>query len=287
MNYHELLKKAGQDLIAAGKEERDARQLLLYLKKWSVADYLKYGVAEVAKEEEICYQELLKKRTQGVPVQEITGSQNFYGYEITVSPDVLTPRPETEQLVELALREMESLQWPKVLDLCTGSGCIAIAIAAENKKAQVTAIDISDQALQLAEKNGEQNLVNDRITWLKSDLFEGLEERGFDIIISNPPYIPTNEIADLEIEVKQYDPQLALDGGVDGLYFYRKIAEAGINFLKPGGKLFLEIGDGQGSDIAGILRSSHWQDVQVLPDYAGRQRMVVAGKPGHEKIERN
>ena len=285
MNYQELLQKGKMTLAAFGKEEADAKHLLFYLKKWSITEYLRYGQEEVSEQERQAYFRLLEKRTASIPLQEITGSQNFYGYEIAVSKEVLTPRPETEQLVEVALKAMQDLDKPKVLDLCTGSGCIAIAVAGENKEAQVIALDLSDQALALAEKNGAENRVGERIVWCKSDLFEALTEKEFDIILSNPPYIPTKEIEELEEEVKHYDPLSALDGGEDGLYFYRKIAENGAEYLKLGGRLFLEIGDGQGDEVADILQQQGWENIRVLPDYSGRQRMVLAQKSGANKSD--
>lgn len=278
MNYHELLQCGKEILKRAGKEEVDAGHLLFFLRKWTITDYLKYGKDVVSEVEEREFYRLIQERVTGVPVQEIIGSQNFYGYDIIVSSDVLTPRPETEMLVELALKEMERRERPQVLDLCTGSGCIAIALVKENPNVELVAIDVSEKALHLAERNAEANLANDRIVWIKSDLFTKLTNECFDIIISNPPYIPTAEIEDLETEVKNYDPHLALDGGKDGLLFYRKIAEQARRYLKDDGTLLVEIGDGQGEAVADLLRQNDWHEVRIFPDYSGRQRMVTAAK---------
>ena len=309
MNYHELLNQAKQELAAAGKVEKDAKELLLFIKGWDLQDYLLRGGADVLPEDAACYADLLKQRIAGVPLQEITGSQNFYGYEIGVSPDVLTPRPETELLAELVLREIAELRQPKVLDLCTGSGCLAIALAAENPAAEVTAVDISEKALAQAQQNGERHGLGNRIQWQQSDLFAALSGETFDVIVTNPPYIPTAELRSLEPEVRNYDPQLALDGGADGLDFYRRIAEQAANYLrkrlptespamekkssaeqaeverklpqdKTGScKLFMEIGCEQGVAVTQLLRVNGWQEIRVLPDFTGRDRMVMATLP--------
>lgn len=322
MNYHELLNKAKQELAAAGKVENDAKELLLFLKDWRLQDYLLSGKAEVSAADVASYHVLLERRMAGVPLQEITGSQNFYGYEIAVSPDVLTPRPETELLAELALKEMAGLAQPKVLDLCTGSGCIAIVLAAENPAAEVTAVDISEKALAQARKNGERHGLNSRIKWLQSDLFAGLSAEKFDFIVSNPPYIAAAEMKDLEAEVRNYDPELALDGGADGLDFYRQIAGRAASYLRRGsaaycrvpadliekkqaateeneaksvepgsalvqekargGRLLLEIGCGQGTAVAQLLRVNGWQEIGILPDLTGRERIITATAPRTE-----
>ena len=322
MNYHELLNKAKQELAAAGKAESDAKELLLFLKNWRLQDYLLTGKAEVPAADAASYHALLERRMVGVPLQEITGSQNFYGYEIAVSPDVLTPRPETELLVELALKEMAGLAQPQVLDLCTGSGCIAIVLAAENPAAEVTAVDISEKALAQARKNCERHGLNSRIKWRQSDLFAGLSAAKFDVIVSNPPYIPAAEIKGLEVEVRNYDPELALDGGTDGLDFYRRIAGRAASYLRRGsagyrrepadlieekqvateeseakstepggallqekvrgGRLLLEIGCGQGAAVAQLLQVNGWQEIRILPDLTGRERIITATAPRTE-----
>lgn len=282
MNYHELLWKAKQILKAKGKEEADARYLLFFLMKWSSTDYLRHAAEEISAETEQAYSELLNRRLAGVPVQQIIGNQIFYGYEIEISKEVLTPRPETEQLVDLALSELKGKKRPKVMDLCTGSGCIAIAVAAENRQARVVGVDVSKEALYLAKKNAERHGLED-IQWIESNLFEMLdsEKNGlekFDMIISNPPYIPSEEIENLEIEVRHYDPVLALDGGEDGLDFYRKISEKGQQYLVENGKLLLEIGHGQSKAICRILQRDGWKDCKEFEDYAGRERIIMATK---------
>lgn len=273
MNYFQMLANARNKLKQAGKEEGSALHLLLFFKQWDKRDYLLWGQEQVSEKERREYEDLIQRRLNSVPLQEILGSQNFFGYEIRVNRSVLTPRPETEQLVELVLRELERKKNPAVLDLCTGSGCIAVAIAGERPDAFVTGADISAEVLEIAKENGDKNRV--RIDWKRSDLFTDLTG-CFDGIVSNPPYIPAQEVPTLDREVRDYDPILALDGGKDGLDFYRRIAEQAQAFLKPKGMLFLEIGDGQAESVQNILIEAGWSDVKWYRDYAGRERMITA-----------
>ncbi len=284
MKYRELLNDGRRRLLVAGKPESDARALLLFLKQWDLHKYLLTAEEDAADEEIEQYAALLEKRLVGIPLQQISGIQSFYGYDIAISPEVLTPRPETELLVERALTELQTKLRPRVLDLCTGSGCIAVTMAAENKNLQIVAIDISEKALEMARKNGLTHQVNDRILWLQSDLFVELTDEHFDLIISNPPYIPTAEIEELEAEVRQYDPLLALDGGADGLEFYRRIArDAGKYMNLTGGQLLLEIGAGQGKAVAELLQKEGWRGIQILPDLTGRERIIQANWNGSKK----
>lgn len=278
MNYYQLLAGAREALGQAGKPPNDGKDLLLFMKNWSLADYLSQAGQEVPAQDQDDYRDLVDRRLAGIPLQEITGRQNFYGYDLKVNPHVLTPRPETELLVDLALKEIAGVKAPRVLDLCTGSGCIAIAMAGEHRGARLVAVDISDPALGLARENGHIHGLNQRISWQKSDLFQALSGECFDVIISNPPYIPHGEIEGLDLEVRAYDPMLALDGGPDGLDFYRQIADQAGAYLKAGGKLFLEIGADQAGRVVDLLSQSGWVNIRVLADYTGRDRMVLAEK---------
>lgn len=275
MNYQEVLNRAKKILLENGKEEVDARHLLFFLMNWTSKDYLEHGREEISAEKEALFFERLQQRCAGVPLQEIMGSQSFYGYDFGVSPDVLTPRPETELLVELALAELKDSAAPRVMDLCTGSGCIAITIAKERPDAVVTGVDISLKALEMAKRNAKRNQVEE-ITWIESDLFGGLTSKQFEMIISNPPYIPRQEIKDLEIEVREYDPVLALDGGEDGLDFYRAISKKAGKHLVEGGKLLLEIGHGQAEAVCRMLAVDGWTACRALRDYAHKERMIMA-----------
>lgn len=216
--------------------------------------------------------ETAKERASGRPLWYIIGDTDFYGYTIKVDERVLIPRPETEELVAFAAENIKSDD--KVLDLCTGSGAIAIALKLKTG-ATVTASDVSDGALELAAENAAQNKAD--ITFVKSDMFEDITDSS-DIIVSNPPYIPTQDINGLEKSVKDYEPTLALDGGTDGLDYYKIIAVDGINHLNAGGKLFLEVGIGQANAVKELLEQSGFINVEIRKDISGIERMIKAEK---------
>ena len=264
--------------------------------------------------------EFIKRRGQHEPLQHITGSTSFCGFEIAVNRHALVPRPETELLAESGweflhqLSEGRVIRAPNsrenengasqsstlwVLDFGTGTGCIAIALAAKCPSAKIIATDISADALALAKENAGRNNVADRIEFLQGDGFAALQNVGqasclspsekkkletggtpvlhFDLIISNPPYIPSAEIAALQPEVRDFDPRAALDGGADGLDFYRKLAAESKPFLKPDGKIMLEFGDGQADAIKKIFQNEKWIVEAVQEDYSHRQRILIAG----------
>ena len=216
--------------------------------------------------------ETAKERASGRPLWYIIGDTDFYGYTIKVDERVLIPRPETEELVAFAAENIKSDD--KVLDLCTGSGAIAIALKLKTG-ATVTASDVSDGALELAAENAAQNKAD--VTFVKSDMFEDITD-SFDIIVSNPPYIPTRDIDGLEESVKDYEPKLALDGGADGLDYYKIIAVDGINHLNAGGKLFLEVGIGQANAVKELLEQAGFINVEIRKDISGIERMIKAEK---------
>ena len=212
---------------------------------------------------------ILEKRLTGMPLWKVIGNTNFYGYEIDINEDVLCPRPETENLVEKALQKIDSKT--AVLDLCTGSGCIAIAIAKE-KGASVLASDISLKAIEVAKKNIEKNGISDKVSLIESDLFNSIEG-NFDVIVSNPPYIPTKEIETLDKEVKDFDPLIALDGGEDGLDVYRRIAKDAKLHLNKGGYIFMECGENQAQAIKEIFSD---YEVNIEKDLEGVDRIIEA-----------
>lgn len=216
--------------------------------------------------------ETAKERASGRPLWYIIGDTDFYGYTIKVDERVLIPRPETEELVAFSAENIKSDD--KVLDLCTGSGAIAIALKLKTG-ATVTASDVSDGALELAAENAAQNKAD--ITFVKSDMLEDITD-SFDIIVSNPPYIPTRDIDGLEESVKDYEPKLALDGGADGLDYYKIIAVDGINRLNAGGKLFLEVGIGQANAVKELLEQAGFINVETRKDISGIERMIKAEK---------
>jgi release factor glutamine methyltransferase len=224
------------------------------------------------------FRELIQRRVAGWPVAYLVGSRDFYLLTFEVSPAVLIPRPDTETLVVEALAFLKPLTNPTVLDLGTGSGCIAVSIAHQKKDARVVAIDISPDALEIARRNAVRHRVADRITFLHGDLFTPLPPGStFDLIVSNPPYIAAHEFAGLAPDVRDHEPRAALDGGPDGLTFYRRIA-AGVGLvLRPSGKLLVEIGATQDTDVRAILGSQPELEVgPTIKDLAGHPRVVAA-----------
>jgi release factor glutamine methyltransferase len=224
------------------------------------------------------FRELIKRRGAREPLQHILGSTSFCGLEMIVNPHVLVPRPETELLAEQGWTFLNSLGRPcEFIDFGTGSGCIAIALCHFARQSRGWAIDKSGEAIAVARENATRNEVADRLAFIQSDGLADLPTTlRVDLIISNPPYIPAAEISTLQEEVRKFDPHSALDGGLDGLTFYRMLAAEGPRFLAPGGKLLLEFGDNQENDVARILGASGWTVEAVLNDYTARPRIVSA-----------
>ena len=223
--------------------------------------------------------ELVRRRGDREPLQHIVGSVSFCGFEIAVDRNVLIPRPETELLAEQAWKFLATLgsQPAAVLDFGTGSGCLAIAIAARHPDARVYAVDLSEAALSVARQNAERHRLADRIQFCHGDgLGAAPAELEFNLIVSNPPYIPTNQIGALQPEVRDHDPVLALDGGSDGLNFYRHLAVEGGPRLRSGGRLMLELGDGQAGAVSDLLAANGWSVEQVQKDYGGHDRIIIA-----------
>lgn len=215
------------------------------------------------------YMNLIKKRADHTPLQYILGYQEFMGLNFIVNEKVLIPRQDTEILVEEVGKVCTNKD---VLDLCTGSGCIIISLAKLGNINRGVGVDISHDALELAKENAYNNEVD--IEWIQSDLFTRVEGK-FDIIVSNPPYIPTKEIQKLSLEVKDYEPSLALDGKEDGLFFYKKIIKDIKNYLKKDGYLFLEIGYNQGQDLINLIEKEGFRDIKVIKDYASLDRVIT------------
>ena len=226
------------------------------------------------------FRDLVKRRSLREPLQHITGSTSFCGYEMRVNRHVLVPRPETELLAEYGWLFLAGRPAPATaLDFGTGSGCLAITLALKCPAAQITALDISVEALAVAGANAEQHQTGGRLQFLQSDAFAALPaEAAFDLIISNPPYIPTAEIAGLEPEVREFDPRAALDGGADGLCFYELLARQAAARLRPGGKLMVEFGDGQAPAIRRRFEDEKWIVEAVKEDYSQRARILIASR---------
>jgi release factor glutamine methyltransferase len=229
---------------------------------------------------------LVQRRGLREPLQQIVGSTSFCGLEMTVTRNVLCPRPETEMLAEMGWEYLKAkakgedgAEKVRALDFGTGSGCLAIALAVKCPSAEITALDVSPEALAVAKDNAIRNSVESRMNFVLGDGFAALAGRGaFDLIVSNPPYIPSEEIATLDPEVRDFDPRLALDGGVDGLDFYRRLAHEAVAFLLPGGRIMLEFGAGQESAVEKLFAAQMWIVEAIKEDYSRRPRVLVAQK---------
>ncbi len=254
----------------------DARLLLEYVCGTSYNDLILHGDKKVSQSDSSRYQILLEKRAQRIPLQHITGSQEFMGYTFSVNEHVLIPRQDTEILVEEALQLLKPDM--QILDMCTGSGCILLSLLAFSTDTVGVGADISANALSMATKNLEQiskqcgKELN--ATFLESDLFSNIN-KTFDMIVSNPPYIASAVIDTLEPEVRLYEPLHALDGAEDGLFFYRKIIAESRFHLKKSGVLLFEIGHDQGEAVSMLMQENGFASVYVKKDYAGLDRVVV------------
>ncbi len=240
---------------------------------------------ELTPAQQSLFESNISRRLRHEPIQYITGQQEFYGLNFNVTPAVLIPRPETEHLVEAVLKLLPADQPLKIADIGTGSGAIAIALSVHLPQASITALDISAEALGVARTNAGQHNVANRIRFLQSDLLSALdlEAETFDVIVSNPPYIPETDRATLHPQVRDHEPATALFAGETGLDIYRRLIPEAWNALKPGGLLALEIGHGQQADLSPLLAS--WQEVSFLNDLQQIPRVALARRPvAHSKI---
>ena len=291
--FHELLTQGTQLLMNAGIEEArlDAWLLLEYTADISRAWYYAHPESEVNEEIVSEYLSLCQKRAEHIPLQHLTHQACFMGYDFYVDERVLVPRQDTEVLAEEALQQLRNMRNPRILDMCTGSGCLLLSLLMEIPDATGIGVDISEAALAVAERNRKNLELEKRAVLVQSDTFSGdyfQKNSGntsleYDMLISNPPYIPTADIQQLMDEVRFHDPVLALDGREDGLYFYRKITEQAGDYLKPGGWLMYEIGCEQGEDVSAIMRQNGFVDVAVKKDLAGLDRVVIGKKQMQEE----
>lgn len=276
MKYRECYQLGKRSLEDSGIAEADwdARLLLEYVCGTTRNDLLAHGDREVEADKEAQYRKLLEKRAGRVPLQHLTGVQEFMGLEFQVNESVLIPRQDTEILVEEVLRELQDGM--RILDMCTGSGCILVSLLHYSNDCQGMGADISEAALKTARRNAEGLLKEaalEKVTLVQSDLFERIEG-CFDVIVSNPPYIRTAVIEELMPEVKEHEPYQALDGKEDGLFFYRRIVADSTKYLVRGGKLYFEIGFDQAEAVRELMKEAGYSDIQVVKDYAGLDRVV-------------
>lgn len=285
MTYQEMLLFIEEELQDSGIEEYKSDAWILFSEcfQMSRVDFMMKCIGDGEEGDEEKWQQLLEwiaLRKTGVPVQYITHTQNFYGYDFYVDENVLIPRMDTEVLVETIINVMQqemlknqSISCGKLLDVCTGSGCIAITLANMLKWDAVHGVDISMGALEAAKKNGAA--YDNKVTFYESDVFSNVQDQ-YDVIVSNPPYIESAVIDTLATEVKDHEPRLALDGTEDGLFFYRKIIAEAKQYLKKEGLLFFEIGANQGNAVKQLFYENEFKDVRIVADLAGLDRVVYA-----------
>lgn len=276
MTYRECYEQGCRTLQAAGIEEAalDARLLLEAVCGTDRNDLLVHGEQPVAPEAEEKYFGWIGKRAGRIPLQQLTGEQDFMGLTFTVNENVLIPRQDTEILVEEVLKELHDGM--RILDMCTGSGCILLSLLHYSNDCEGLGVDLSAEALEVAGRNVLKVLTPEKAEhahFLQSDLFEKVEGK-FEIIVSNPPYIASAEVEKLMPEVRDHEPRMALDGTEDGLYFYRRIIEEAGKHLVSSGMLFFEIGYDQGQAVSELMREHGYREVQVVQDYAGLDRVV-------------
>lgn len=298
MTYNDLYKSSIERLKNAGinEAESDVRLLFFYILSIDRSKLFMKANEEARDGEIKRMEEALSLREKRIPLQHITGVQEFMGLEFNVTPDVLIPRFDTETLVEEAMLLIND--GDKVLDVCTGSGCIIISLMKYKNCLKGFGSDISSKAIEVAKSNanklckpstemcacgmdelmGITSLELCKPKFIESDLFDNINEKEFDAIISNPPYIKSEVISSLETEVKEHDPMMALDGGFDGLDFYRKIVSNAPSYLRKGGHLLVEIGYDQGEDVMNLFLENGFKDVAVVKDLAGNDRVVKGRK---------
>ena len=274
MIYSDIYKNASIRLKEAGVPEYqlDARLLLEYVCGTDYNTLLVHGDRTVSPEEEKKYNELIEKRASRVPLAYIVGYQEFMGLTFDVNENVLVPNQDTETLAEEALRELSDGM--RFMDLCTGSGCVALSILNYTNDTSCVMTDISDKAIEVATGNRDRLGFSDRAEIVKTDIFPQDDDKKFDMIVSNPPYIRTDVIATLPPEVGKGEPYIALDGGQDGLIFYRRIIENAPKWLYTSGWLMMEIGYDQGDAVAGLMKDGGFHEVEVIKDLGGNDRVV-------------
>lgn len=288
MTLREMYQWGTEQLKNAGIEEAalDAWYLLEFVTGISRAAFLADGKISMEKQKEEAYRKVMEKRARRIPLQHITGVQEFMGLEFEVNEDVLIPRQDTEVLVESALECLKRQKKPasgeeqlEILDLCTGSGCVLLSVLYYARREimenplRITGMgtDLSTRALRTARRNAEKLQID--AEWKESDLFSDVDGK-YNLILSNPPYIPSAVIEELQPEVRDHDPRLALDGKEDGLYFYRRIIEEGRSCLKPGGLLIVETGAEQGLAVSDCMKQWGYTEVTIKKDLAGLDRVV-------------
>jgi protein-(glutamine-N5) methyltransferase, release factor-specific len=288
-DYNEVYLDARRRLKAAGIEAAglEARLLLAFAADKSPEEFLRDIRMYPDEAFTLRAEELVRRRLAGEPAAYLTGSWSFYGLDLEINPNVLIPRADSELAVDAALSCLADAAEPRVLDLCTGSGCIGIAIAARIPACRVILADLDRRALLLAKRNAMLNHVSGRVLCAEADVHEGPSPRlgEFTLIVCNPPYIPTGELETLDPSVRDYEPRLALDGGEDGLDFYRSIFARWMRIIRPGGWLVLECGEGQSMTLRRLAEECGIIPTDTLVDGHGTERTLVFRKPGPQDLD--
>jgi release factor glutamine methyltransferase len=282
MTLQEWVRK-GEMLLRTGphadRARTDAEFLLRYLLQCERAALLVRWNERLHENEAARYAQLVERRRRGEPIQYITGETEFYGLPFKVTPAVLIPRPETEHLVEKVVELAPLFSKPRLVDVGTGSGAIAVAVAHECPAADVTAIDFSEDALKIAQENARRTGVAERMRFLEGDLLATVAEEQFEFVVSNPPYVSSDARDSLGVEVRDFEPPVALFAGPDGLDLYRRLIPQAAHVLPPGGYILLEIGYDQRDAIRELLSQSGFGDIEFVPDLQGIARVAVARRP--------
>ena len=283
MNYRDTIRAGEDKLSSAGIAEAalDARLLLEFITGHDRNTLLVYPDTPVSDEDAGRYKAMIEKRSRHIPLQQLTGSCEFMGIEFLVDDKVLIPRQDSECLVEEAMRYVSD--GSQILDLCTGTGCLLLSLMHYKNGCHGVGVDISPAAIRVATINRDRleetgGLNGGLAEFTEGDLYDSVGDRKFDVLISNPPYIRSRDIEELMPEVRDHEPHLALDGGDDGLTFYRKIAAGAPGHLTGGGRIFLEIGYDQAKEVSQILGDAGFTDIEVVKDYTGNDRVVLARK---------
>jgi len=283
VTVHGALREAGERLRSVGVDspEHDAEVLLLHVLGWDRARLLADGAQSIPPDAETSYRELVEERARRRPLQHLVGSQWFWKHEFLVTPDVLVPRPETERLVEVGLDLLREVERPRIVDVGTGSGCIALSLAAERPDAEVHATDISGPALAVARENALRLGLEARVAFHLGDLLEPMTHLAgqVDLVVSNPPYVDPAELASLAPEVREHDPRGALVPPGDRASLYRRLAPEAADLLRPGRWLGVEIGHGMADEVSRALRPAGLRVERFVPDLAGIPRALIAVRP--------
>lgn len=277
-NVSETLKEATEILQSSGIAEprREANSLLAFALEKDKTFLIAHPEYDLTDEEEAKFYEFLKRRSRHEPFQYIRGKQEFYGLDFTLTPDVLIPRPETELIVENAIEILKTRENPRFCEVGIGSGCITVAILHEVKNSSAIGLDVSEKAVEISKLNAENNAVSERLELKVSDVFEILTTQKFDLIVSNPPYVPSEDFETLQAEVRGFEPRVALTDGKNGLSIIEKIISDAPRFLKPDGFLLMEIGFNQSNKVRQMFDRKVWRVLEFFPDLQGIPRMIRA-----------